>query len=134
MFHHSGCSRSFTKTVPSGQVIQNRMYLNDAVLKSGEIRPGLNYLYGGIPNKVEKARHGLCSNFCGRHVPKKCKKTRHFCDNRKVLLNGPPTVDWLLANFDEKHNFTRELLDFHTKHRDYLDSIRESEFKPKLLI
>jgi hypothetical protein len=70
------------------------MYLNDAVLQSGEIRPGLNYLYGGIPNKVEKARYGLCSKFCGRHVPKKCKKTRHFCENRKVLLtygrNGRP--------------------------------------------
>lgn len=108
------------------------MYLNDAVLHSGEIRPCLDHLHGGEPNNVGRARY-MCYRFC-EPARGSCIATEKLCENRKVLLNGPPTVDWLLANFDGKHNFTKELLKFHKKHADYLNSIRETEFKPRLLI
>ena len=106
------------------------MYLNDAILPNAEIRPGLEYLYGGVPDNIEIASK-ICGEFCGEL----CRGTMAgICNRRKSLLTGPPKVDWILANFEEKHNFTKQLLGFHEKHKDYLDSIRSTDFKPRLLI
>ena len=106
------------------------MYLNDAILPEAEIRPSLEFLYGGVPDN-KRIAGTMCSEFCGEF----CSEARGgICEERKVLLTGPPTVDWVLANFEKNHNFTKQLLEFHEKHRDYFDIIRSTDFKPRLLI
>ena len=57
-----------------------------------------------------------------------------FEGKKPVLLNGPATVDWILKNFDEEHDFTKQILKFHEDHSDYLEYIRgDNIFKPMLL-
>ena len=107
------------------------MYLNAAILPDADIRPSIEYLHEGVPDNKETAmvpRNLHYGSLCDRGQP-----IAKACVNRKVLLNGPPTVDWILANFDENHGFTKQLLEFHETHKDYLEFMRTEEFKPRLL-
>jgi len=107
------------------------IYLNGAILPNAEIRPSIEYLHEGVPNNTDTAkspRNVWYGTFCDKGQP-----IAPACENREVLLNGPPTVDWILANFDGNHPYTKQLLEFHEKHKDYLEFIRTKEFKPKLL-
>ena len=68
-----------------------------------------------VPKKNSGKKFGqACGKFCFSEESV-CQFSENICAVEIRNLTGPPDKDWLQLNFDDSHEFTRNLVDFHEK-------------------
>ena len=133
---YSRNTHNFDKaTYPRGMLFGDAAYyIFESLRENGTVYDAMLKLYKNrVPKKNSGERLGqTCGKICFSNEAI-CQFSENICSVEIRNLTGPPDEEWLQLNFDDSHEFTRNLLDFHEKFGPFLDSIRTDKFEPVLL-
>ena len=125
---HNGDVATYPRKVVFGYAAN---YIFKSLRENGTVYDAMLKLYKNrVPNKQSGKQ--ACGKFCFSEEAV-CQFSEKVCAVEIRNLTGPPDKEWLQLNFDDSHEFTRNLMDFHEKFGPFLDSIRTNKFEPVLL-